>query len=212
MVSGHLKVELQIRFARSVQELSQLELEGGGVELSRDDEGKPVLICKCCHMHANPLSNARNGIISIPNTPQGLSQAKRHLLERSQGKMHRESLRQAALLNRTLSLNETAGLNCARLALDVVREHQSYLAYERRIAGAAAMGMEVGTRNYSAAFARVFVEGLYNTIVAAYQRLLTICDPATKRLPSFVLVADKATCGRQTGQIIGMILMVQGVK
>ena len=82
-------------------------------------------------------------------------------------------------------------------------EYQSYLAYERVVALAFVHGVEVGTLNHSAAFARSFVRA---AIVDGMERLLTTLDPATSKLPAVALAADKATCGRQTGQVVALIV------
>jgi hypothetical protein len=93
-----------------------------------------------------------------------------------------------------------------------VIEHQSYLAYERAVTLAFVQGVEVGTLNHSAAFARGFVPSMHAAIIDGIQRLLTTPDPATGQLPAFALVADKATIGRQTGQMVAVIVMINGVK
>jgi hypothetical protein len=73
-------------------------------------------------------------------------------------------------------------------------------------------GVEVGTLNHSAAFARAFVHSMHAAIVSGIESLLKSPDPATGMLPAFALVADKATCGRHTGQMVGLVVMIRGVK
>ena len=128
------------------------------------------------------------------------------------GLVHEGAVIQAAQLRKLVARNQTAALNCARWALTVVVENQSYLAYERMIATAQLQGVEVGTLNHSAAFVRSFVPSMYAAIVEGIESLLKTPDPATKKLPAFALVADKATCGRQTGQMVGLVVMISGVK
>mmetsp|Transcript_12187 Transcript_12187/g.28764 ORF Transcript_12187/g.28764 Transcript_12187/m.28764 type:complete len:135 (-) Transcript_12187:75-479(-) len=90
----------------------------------------------------------------------------------------------------------------------LVKEHSSYNSYERSIAQADADGVEVGTLNHSADFARKFVPSMHEAIIDGIGRLLTMIDPATSRLPAFALVADKATNSRQTGQMVGLVVMI----
>jgi hypothetical protein len=122
------------------------------------------------------------------------------------GSVHECAVLKAARRLKFESRNRTAALNCARRALIVVVENQSYLAYERMIATAQLEGLEVGTLNHSAAFARSFVPSMHATIVSCIESLLKTPDSATGKLPAFALVADKTTCGRQTGQMVRCLL------
>jgi hypothetical protein len=77
---------------------------------------------------------------------------------------------------------------------------------------ASAEGIEVGTLNHSAAFALNFVTSMYKAVIDGVKWLLTSLDPATCRKLAFAVVADKATVGQQTGQMVGLIILINGTK
>ena len=176
------------------------------------DRAEGLLICDDCHVHriTRGASDKAPGVFQIEGVDFALLKA--HVKRHVAGSLHADAVRKAAKLLEVQCRNRTAGRNCARLALGVVIEHQSFLAYERAVATAHVQGVDVGTLNHSAAFVRSFVHSMHAAIIDGIQHLLTMPDPATGKLPAFALVADKATCGRQTGQMVGLILVINGVK
>ena len=51
---------------------------------------------------------------------------------------------------------------------------------------------------------------MYGVLMRGVTRLLTTPDEATGRPPPFAVMADKATVMRKTGQMHGIILMIEG--
>jgi len=194
----------RLQHCRSVAELAQVPDAG-----LRADYRDGFLVCVDCELYLLPRTGRGVGVFALN---QRFTDVKSNVISHLESRTHADAARAAALSRKMLSLNETAGLNCARRVLQVVLEHLSYLAYERLIATAAAEGVEVGTLNHSAAFPRQFVPSMHAMIIEGVQHLLETPDPATGRPPAFALIADKATNARQTGQMIGIIVMVKGIK
>ena len=109
------------------------------------------------------------------------------------------------------SIRHEAGLNLARLVLQNVKEHDSDSSYERRVATANSLGVNVGTKNHSRRFVPRLRKSMRAVCNESFTRLLSDPDPATKRPPAFAVMADKATVMSRTGQMVGIILMVCGI-
>ena len=179
----------------------------------RIDHPENLLICNDCAQHVvfdRVATEKAVGQFKIDR--KHFSKLKSRVLSHIAGTVHQHAVLQAAQLRKLESSNQIAGRNCARRVLTVVLENQSYQAYERMLATAQLEGVEVGTLNHSAAFARAFVHSMHAAIVSGIESLLKSPDPATGMLPAFALVADKATCGRHTGQMVGLVVMIRGVK
>jgi hypothetical protein len=106
---------------------------------------------------------------------------------------------------------DDAAMLCGRLVLQNLKEHDSDASYERRIAGSRASGANVGTKNHSQALVPKLRASMCKVLTTGFQKLLTSPDVATGRPPAFAPMADKATVQRETGQMHGIILMVNGV-
>jgi hypothetical protein len=169
------------------------------------DYAKGKIVCTPCHRYNLQIAG---GVFTIDSN---FARLRSRIADHLCGVKHIEAAWRTALQRKTDSINCTAGRNCARRALAVVHEHQSYLAYERLIAMVSAEGVEVGTLNHSAAFARNFVTSMYKAVIDGVERLLFV-DPATGRKRAFAVVADKATVGWQTGQMVGLIILINGTK
>ena len=106
---------------------------------------------------------------------------------------------------------QAAGMTCAKLVLQNVKEHHADHSYERKIANAVASGQSVGTKQHSRKFVPRLRACMHKVLVSSFMLLLTTQMAATGRPPPFALMADKATMGRKTGQMCGIILMIEGV-
>jgi hypothetical protein len=102
------------------------------------------------------------------------------------------------------------GQNIGKIVLSNIKEHDSDASYERRITTAEAMGLNVGTKNHSRKFMPKLRESMHAVLIGSFTAVLTKPDPATKRLRPFAPIADKATVNRTTGQMTGLITMMEG--
>lgn len=102
------------------------------------------------------------------------------------------------------------GLACGRLVLQLTKEHDSNLSYERRIANLRVLGVDVGNKNHSQEFCARLKRSMWAVTTATIQSALTTVQPATLRAPAFAALADKATVDRLTGQMHGTLVMLDG--
>eukprot|EP00966_Prymnesium_polylepis_P137688 3182044-Prymnesium_polylepis.1 len=105
---------------------------------------------------------------------------------------------------------DDAAVLCGRLVLQNLKEHDSDRSYERRVAGAKVSGADVSTKNHSFQLVPKLRRSMCQVLYSGFTKLLVTPDPATGRPPPFAPIADKATVDRETGQMHGLILMVQG--
>ena len=151
------------------------------------------------------------------NLPRGASDARPFPVVRFAVKTHLGSPMHAwcdihaAEESRRDESRKHVGLNCGRMVLQGVKEHDSMRSYERRIATEVAMGNPVGTKNHSQEFASKFTDALHDETAQLVQEALQKPDPATGRPRPFALMADKATVARETGQMHGVTVMLGGV-
>ena len=103
------------------------------------------------------------------------------------------------------------GLNLGKIILSLVKEHDSDNSFERRLATLSTMGMAVGTKNHSRMFVPRVRSSMAKVLYKGFAKLLSEPDPATKRWRALCLMADKATLRRRTGQMHGIIVMIDGV-
>eukprot|EP00966_Prymnesium_polylepis_P150326 3472454-Prymnesium_polylepis.1 len=116
----------------------------------------------------------------------------------------------AAEVRRSNAQMESAGVNCAKLVLQNIKEHSSDSSYERKITTAKSMGMEVGTKHHSRMFVPPLRAAMHSVLMKGFTRLLVEPDPVTTRPRPFAELADKATVMRETGQMHGLIVMIDG--
>lgn len=105
---------------------------------------------------------------------------------------------------------ENAGRHVGLIALQTVQEHSSQLSFERWLATCTALGVDIGTKNHSKEFVAGFRHAAHECLTESIQSLLRTEDPATGRPPAFATIADKATVRKKTGQMHGLILMIEG--
>ena len=94
--------------------------------------------------------------------------------------------------------------------LSLTKEADSDKSFERRITTLAASGVNVGTKNHSFHLVPKLRTSMHKVLIASFQKLLTDTDPATGREPVFATIIDKATVDRETGQMMGIIVMIKG--
>ena len=94
--------------------------------------------------------------------------------------------------------------------LSLHTEFDSDKSFERRIHTLAASGVNVGTKNHSFALVGKLRSSMHTVLVAGIQKMLLTVDPATGRTPVFATMIDKATVDRETGQMAGIIVFLQG--
>ena len=98
----------------------------------------------------------------------------------------------------------------ASVALQGVKCHDSDLSFEGRVTMLQTIGVDVGTKNHSRWFVPHLRSSFHAVTCAGLELVLTKVMPAIDRPPPFCLLADKATLQRVTGQMHGVIVMIEG--
>lgn len=96
------------------------------------------------------------------------------------------------------------------MAYQGLREGDSYESFTRRLVIAKSNGVEVGDINHSRAFISRFRDCCRTVVMERIATFFETEDPATGRLPIVAVIADKVTENRRTGQLVGVIVMVEG--
>jgi len=104
----------------------------------------------------------------------------------------------------------SAGLAVARQAYLTVCEAKSGLSFERLILNAHMLGVPVGVMNHSDDFYKKFVRSMHKVVVEGIAKFLRTPQEATGMPPPFCIVADKMTALRRTGQMVGILAVVNG--
>ena len=102
------------------------------------------------------------------------------------------------------------GIHNGLTVLQNITEHDSDRSYTRRVAVDKAKGLDVGTKQHSRHFVKPMRHSLHRVIIAGINKLLTENNRATLRPPAFAFILDKATILKRTGQMHGIITMVEG--
>ena len=105
---------------------------------------------------------------------------------------------------------QKVGFHLGKLALQTIREHDSYRSFERRVALLKDFGVNVGSKSHGQDFVPKIRSAMHAVVIAGFREALTTVDPATKRPRAIALMADKATVRRRTGQMHGLLLMLEG--
>ena len=104
----------------------------------------------------------------------------------------------------------SAGMICGKMVLTGIKCHDSDHSFEERITTLASIGVGVGTKNHSRKFVPSLRNSMHAVTIKAIEKVFITPMAATKRPPPFCGLADKATLQRQTGQMHGGILAVEG--
>ena len=73
------------------------------------------------------------------------------------------------------------------------------------------MGTNVGTKNHSRMFVPELRKTMHAVMIEIFEVVLTEEDPATGMPRPFGFMADKMTLGGRSGQMNGVITMIEGV-
>jgi hypothetical protein len=202
--------------------LAQIQLAGTVEQLGKLDGwtfngAENILICNDCnHYSTSPqvpttLKYAHgSGIIQGPHRTRPLSTVKFWLKRHILSGIHEWCTCHAAEVARSQRIATSAGVNCAKLVLSNIHEHDTDSSYERRITTMKSMGLDMGTKNHSRFFVPDLRTAMYDTLIGGFTKVLTEPDPITKRPRPFALLSDKATVNRETGQMHGLISMIEG--
>jgi hypothetical protein len=157
-------------------------------------------VCSC-----GPASTALRGI-----TARHFKTVKHALLRHARSGAHSWCEVHAFEVAANMRRANATGLACGRLVLQLTKEHDSNLSYERRIANLRVLGVDVGNKNHSKEFCAGLKRSMWAVTTATIQTALTTAQPATLRPPAFAALADKATVDRLTGQMHGTLVMLDG--
>ena len=97
-----------------------------------------------------------------------------------------------------LSKARENGITCASLAYNCIYDFSSYTSYEHNIASVYSAGGNVGIKNHSKEFPRLFLPALYDTLRNEFSGFMKAND-----LP-FGILADKMTVSHRSRHIVGM--------
>lgn len=195
---------------------AQTMKEFGALKGFRFNSAENVLICEDCYRYSADAPPSLKygikscGVIEGPNARRPLKIIRFAVKSHVCNEWHNWCEVRAAEVRRSDTEQRNAGINCGKLALACVKEHDSDNSYERRITNAKGMGVNVGTKQHSRMFVPKLRHSMHAVLVGSFTKLLTEPDPATKRPRPFAMLADKATVLRQTGQMHGLITMIDG--
>lgn len=103
------------------------------------------------------------------------------------------------------------GTHCGLEAYFIIKEHQSYLSFERRACmNIDLMGVSMGTKQHSRRYVAKFRKAAYTVLMRGQAKVMLTPGAATGCPPAFCGIADKATVGGRTGQMTGLIMMCEG--
>ncbi|CEO98804.1 hypothetical protein PBRA_006918 [Plasmodiophora brassicae] len=159
-------------------------------------------------LHLTPGAQGVTGIFSVDQDLKKLKYAiDRHFRKPN----HRTCTEKAAADERYRRNRLIEAMNVARTAYRVIFEAQSYLFFEREIAHMYVCGARVGSLNHSCKFIEKFLPALRSVMVKRMAAWIDELDPVIgNRKRPFSICADKSTELRRTGQIVGLVMLVDG--
>ena len=129
---------------------------------------------------------------------------KNHMMSLSHLKKAEELEKLAQRRREMQKRNESAGMNCGRLAYNAIKVDADSSKYEYSVAMAHKLGSLVGDLNHSRKFCASFRTSAYNVLCNQTVSQMNQVLKGTRRPPPISIFADKYTPNRQTGQVIGV--------
>ena len=165
------------------------------------------LVCLACEAHC-PSLQTDPGVFGVS---QRLCDLRKAVHRHFACPTHAKSTNIAAQLKAAEKQQHASGMAVGRAIFFELKEANSYYSFERLLMLLSQCGVYVGTLNHSRKFAADFVVALYSAMVKRVRCWLNEPDPALGgRLRVVAFNADKSTELRQTGQILALIVMVEG--
>ena len=182
-----------LREARSIDKILHLV-----PEIARIDNS---LTCTVCNV--NFTFDFSCGVsFTDQNMPRSFRNLKRSVLRHVELASHASNISKVKALNKRqaelLNKGKENGLTCAGLAYNCYYNFSSYTSYEHSVATVYSAGGNIGTKNHSKEFPRLFLPALYNTLREEFVSFMKV-----NKLP-FGLLADKMTVSHRTRHIVGI--------
>ena len=207
---------MQINAAKNMLQL-------GNIEGFRFSISENILICSCCATYSALAPAAmKKGHMSVGafkgpsrksqlTSTRLLANIKQDMRVHLHGEWHAWSKSYEAQQQRVDKEARRAGVNVGKLVLANIKEHDSDLSFERRLALLHSHGVDIGTKQHSRKFVPQLRESMHAVLAQSIQKLLEKPMDATQQPPPFAVAADKATVFRRTGQMHGILVMINGV-
>ena len=98
------------------------------------------------------------------------------------------------------------GMRIARITYGGILQYRSYLDFEKDLLLAQLNGTDIGDINHSTDFARELTTDIFKIINNKIIRNIEVPLDSTKQLRPIVLIADKITPNKRTGDIMGLVV------
>ena len=221
--ANNFSMEMRIMSCKNVLELAKLP----GL---RYEASENLLICNDCYLHSTSDQLPRilrggssatllreAGVFKGPLAAGPLAAERPFRVVKFAVKQHICSAlhdwctSHAVELARINDKGRQAGIMCSKVILQGVKKHDSDSSYEERITMLDSAGVQVGSKNHSRMFVPRLRNSMHVVITGSMQKAFTTPMEALNNRPvPFCLSADKATLDRQTGQMHGAILLIEG--
>jgi hypothetical protein len=203
--------------------VAELCVEYGYLQ-SDDDETIFCALCADTPQVASTVRGAaatcRNGEINLKQSIPGesgdqkrvltLTELKKAVIRHLKSERHKFAEKLRAENEAAAKEKHDVSIAVARQAYLTVCESKSGLSYERLILNAFLLGVRVGVKQHGDDFFRQFVVSMHTVIVKGIAQFLRTPQPTTGKCPPFCIVADKLTALRRTGQLVGLLVLVDG--
>jgi hypothetical protein len=172
--------------------------------------------CFICERHgrhgkrANLGSCVKNGVFHV-SAQVSFVKLRERLELHLQSKTHLQCVQIMKQLRDMQQARKGSAMAWARQAYCSLREGDSYLSFERRLLVPQRSGVDIGNKLHSRMQLPRFFDACHKLVKQQLTRYLTTRDKATGKRPVAALNADKVTCLRKTGQLCGLLSMIDGV-
>ena len=189
---------MQINAAKDMLQLGKIE--GFRVNISEN-----LVICLCCSTYSALAPAAiRRGHASVGafkgpsrkshvSSQRLLANVKQDMRVHVSSEWHGWCKSYEAQQQRVDKESRCAGINVGKLVLANIKEHDSDLSFERRLATVYSLGVDIGTKQHSRMFVSQLRKSMCNVLAQKIQTLLEKPMVATQQPPPFAVAADKAT-------------------